>query len=219
MTSTLPVGRLLSVNVGQPRTIEWLGQQVTTSIWKSPVEGRVAVRGVNLMGDRQSDLRAHGGPDKAVYSYAAEDAAWWAEALGRPMEPGNFGENLTLEGIDASHAVVGEQWAIGTALFEVCQPRIPCYKLGARMGDPNFPPLFGAAGRPGAYLRILREGDIGAGDEVQIVHCPAHGVTVGDVAYAYHEDHRHAARLLHAPELTTFWKAWAAKQLEYQHAK
>jgi MOSC domain-containing protein YiiM len=210
------IGRLLSVNVGQVRTLEWLGQTVTTGIWKTPVVGRVGVHRYNIDGDQQADRRAHGGPDKAVYAYAHEDAAWWAEREHRPMEYGNFGENLTIEGLGVSHAVVGEQWAIGTARFEVCQPRIPCYKLGARMGDPDFPPRFARAGRPGAYLRIIDEGEIGAGDEVHVVHRPAHRVTVYDIAYAYHDNHRHAARLLDAPEIAEGWRTWAAKQMAHQ---
>lgn len=206
-----PVGRVVSVNVGQPRTLEWLGQQVTTSIWKFPVTGRVAVQGVNLAGDDQADRRAHGGRDKAVYSYAQEDADWWSWELGRPLEPGSFGENLTLAGVDVTGALVGERWAIGTALFEVCQPRIPCFKLGARLGDPGFPPRFAAAGRPGAYLRILEEGEVGAGDLVQVVHRPTHELTVGDVAHIYHRDHRRAGDLLRIPELSSVLRHWAEK--------
>ncbi len=206
-----PFGRVVSVNVGQPRTLDWLGQSVTTSIWKFPVAGRVAAQGVNLAGDAQADRRAHGGTDKAVYSYAQEDADWWAWELGRPVEPGSFGENLTLAGVDVTGAVVGERWAIGTALFEVAQPRIPCFKLGARLGDPGFPPRFAAAGRPGAYLRILQAGEVGAGDTVAVVHRPAHGLTVGDVAHIYHEDHGRAADLLRVPELAPVLRGWAEK--------
>lgn len=207
------VGRVVSVNVGQPRTIEWLGELVSTSIWKFPVTGRIAAQGVNLAGDEQADRRVHGGPDKAVYSYAQEDADWWGWELGRPVELGSFGENLTLSGVDVTGAIVGERWAIGTALFEVCQPRIPCFKLGARMGDSGFPPRFAAAGRPGAYLRILAEGEVGAGDAVHIVHRPAHGLTMGDVAHIYHRDHRRAAHLLRVPELASVLRNWAEKQV------
>src|SRR5437867_649448 len=102
-SQTVHLGRVVSVNVGQPRTIEWLGQTVTTSIWKSPVAGRVTARGVNLAGDAQSDRRAHGGRDKAVYAYAYEDTQWWAETLGRPVDMGGFGENLTVEGMNVTH--------------------------------------------------------------------------------------------------------------------
>ena len=119
---------LVSVNVGRPREIEWLGKRGTTAIWKAPVEGRVPVAGVNLAGDDQADRRFHGGPDKAVYAYAGEDYDWWSRELDRPLEPGTFGENLTLQGLDVTAAVVGERWAIGSALLEVAQPRTPCWK-------------------------------------------------------------------------------------------
>lgn len=208
-----PGGRVVSVNVGQPREIEWLGRLVTTAIWKSPVDRRVALEGFNFVGDEQADRRAHGGHDKAVYSYALEDEAWWAERLGRAVEVGTFGENLTLAGVDVTGAVIGERWEIGSALLEVAQPRIPCWKLGARMNDPDFPPVFAEAGRPGAYLRIIKEGDIGAGDLVRVVDRPAHGVTVGDVARIYHSDHSQAALLLEVPKLANSMQMWARRVL------
>jgi MOSC domain-containing protein YiiM len=204
--------RVLSVNVGQPRTIEWLGRTETTAIWKSPVEGRLPVRGVNIGGDDQANRRVHGGRDKAIYSYAREDEDWWAEQLGRTLDLGAFGENLTLEGVDVTGAVVGERWEIGSTVLEVAQPRFPCFKLGARMGDPDFPTLFAATGRPGAYLRILTEGEIGAGDTVRVVHRPAHGLTVGEVAHIYHADRADAYRLLDVPELADVLKHWAARR-------
>lgn len=163
---------VISVNVGLPRAIEWLGKRDTTAIWKAPVEGRVPVAGVNLAGDDQADRRFHGGPDKAAYAYAREDYDWWSRELDRPLHPGTFGENLTLEGVDVTAAVVGERWAIGSALLEVAQPRTPCWKIGARMNDPDFPVWFAAAGRPGAYLRIVAEGEVGAGDAVEVVERP-----------------------------------------------
>ncbi len=202
------MGYVVSVNVGSPRLIEWFGRRASTAIWKSPVEGRVAVRGVNLTGDDQADRKVHGGPDKAVYAYVREDAAWWEEQLGRPVQPGEFGENLTLLGVAVTDAVIGERWAIGSALLEVAQPRFPCWKLGARMNDPEFPRRFADAGRQGAYLRIIREGDVGAGDEVLLIHRPAHGVTIGTVGDIYLRDHSRAALLLTAPELAEGWRAW-----------
>jgi MOSC domain-containing protein YiiM len=210
-------GRILSVNVGTPRLIEWLGRVEATSIWKSPVEGRLAVRGVNIEGDDQADRSAHGGPDKAIYSYAREDEEWWEEQLGRPLDLGTFGENLTLVGVDVTGAVVGEHWEIGTVVLEVAQPRFPCWKLGARMGDPHFPDVFADAGRPGAYLRIVREGHIGAGDTVRAVHRPTHGVTVGEVARIYHSARDEAHRLLDVPELADALKRWAARRLSHEH--
>ena len=208
---------LVSVNVGRPREIEWLGKRGTTAIWKAPVEGRVAVAGVNLAGDDQADRRFHGGPDKAVYAYAGEDYDWWSQELDRPLEPGTFGENLTLQGLDVTAAVVGERWAIGSAVLEVAQPRTPCWKIGVRMDDPDFPVWFAAAGRPGAYLRIVTEGEVGTGDAVEVVHRPAHGLTVGDVARIYHGDRARCGELLKAPELAEEWRAWVAERLGGAH--
>ena len=210
---TVVEGRLLSVNVGAVRQIELAGQARTTAIWKLPVSGRVAVRGVNLAGDDQADRRVHGGPDKAVYAYAREDYAWWERQLGRTLDPGMFGENLTTEGIDLTDALVGERWRVGSAVLQVTSPRVPCWKLGARMGDPRFPARFAAAGRPGAYLAILEQGALGAGDRIQVIHRPGHGVTVGLVAASYHRDHRLAASILAAPELAEAWRHWAEHQI------
>ena len=205
-------GQVLSVNVGQPRTIEWLGRIEQTAIWKSPVEGRLAVRGVNIEGDDQADRNVHGGRDKAIYSYAREDEDWWAEQLGRPLDLGGFGENLTLEGADVTGAVIGERWEIGSVVLEVAQPRMPCWKLGARMGDPGILEQFRQAGRPGAYLRIIIEGDVAAGDSVRVAYRPAHGVTVGEVAHIYHADRADAHRLLDVPELADVLRHWAARR-------
>src|SRR3954449_9973145 len=177
-------GTVESVNVGSPRPVEVNGHTVLTAIWKSPVEGRVPVRGVNLRGDDQADRSVHGGPDKAVYAYAAEEIELWEAELGRTLGDAPFGENLTVRGLPVSEAVIGEHWQVGSALLEVAQPRLPCFKLGLRMGDRLFPKRFAAAGRPGAYLRIVREGDIGAGDTIDVVSRPAHGVTSALVSRA-----------------------------------
>jgi MOSC domain-containing protein YiiM len=171
------VARIVSVNVGEQRDVEWFGRTVRTAIWKSPVDGRIAVRGVNLAGDDQADRRVHGGPDKAVYAYAVEDYAWWAEQ-GEDVGPGVFGENLTTEGVDLSGAVLGQRWRVGSVVLEVAQPREPCFKLGIRMGRASFRDDFAAAERPGAYLRIVEEGDVGAGDAIEVQ--PADGPTILD---------------------------------------
>jgi MOSC domain-containing protein YiiM len=205
-------GHLLSVNVGAVGQVELAGRPRTTAIWKRPVSGRVAVRGVNVVGDEQADRRVHGGPDKAVYAYAREDYAWWERQLGRPLDPGTFGENLTTEGIQVTDALVGERWRLGSVVLQVTSPRVPCWKLGVRMGDPGFPRRFAAAGRPGAYLAILEEGTVGAGDRIQVLHRPQHGITVGLVAASYHRDRRLAARMLAAPELPAAWRRWAEQQ-------
>jgi MOSC domain-containing protein YiiM len=207
----LAVGVVESANVGTPREVRWRGRTVTTAIWKAPVVGRVRVRGVNVDGDDQANREVHGGVDKALYAYAAEDFDWWAEQLDREIGPGRFGENLTTRGLEVSGAVVGERWRVGGTLLEVAQPRIPCFKLGIRMGSQQFPRRFAAAGRPGAYLRILAEGEVGAGDPVEVVHRPVHGLTVAEVSRIYHDDHAGASRLLEVPELAESWKQWASR--------
>jgi MOSC domain-containing protein YiiM len=197
-----------SVNVGVPRPVEVNGHTVTTAIWKSPVTGRIPVRGVNLRGDDQADRRVHGGPDKAVYAYAAEDTEVWESELGVALGPGAFGENLTVRGIGVSQAVIGEQWAVGSTLLEVAQPRLPCFKLGLRMGDPRFLKRFARAGRPGAYLRVLREGDIGAGDPIEVVRRPGHDVTIALVARALLREPLLLADAAQAPELPEDLRHW-----------
>ena len=203
--------RVLSVNVGGVRTIDVGDRTITTAIWKSPVEGPVPVRGVNVSGDDQADRSVHGGEHKAVYAYAWEDTLWWQEELGRELVPGNFGENLTLGGIEVPDAVVGERWRVGSALLEVSEPRFPCFKLGLRMGDPRFLKRFAAARRTGTYLRIVEEGDVGAGDRIEIVARPDHGVTIGLFAEAYLGDHALAERLLEAA-LAPRWREWAEEK-------
>jgi MOSC domain-containing protein YiiM len=205
------VGVVVSVNVGTPRAVRWRGQTVRTAIWKDPVAGRVRVRGVNVDGDEQGNREVHGGVDKALYAYAAEDYEWWAAELGRVLAPGTFGDNLTVRGIDVSGAEVGERWRAGGTLLEVSQPRTPCFKLGIRMGSQGFPRRFAAARRPGAYLRILAEGEVAAGDPVEVVHRPGHGLTVAEVSRIYHDDRAAAARLLQVPELAGTWRQWAER--------
>jgi MOSC domain-containing protein YiiM len=183
------VGRIVSVNVGTPKQVGVRrGRPQTSAIFKAPVAGRVRVQGVNVAGDDQADRRVHGGPDKAVYAYASEDAAWWSAELGREIPPAMFGENLTLADVDVSGAGVGERWRAGTVELEVCQPRLPCFKLGIRFGDPGMVKRFAEASRPGAYLRIVREGELGAGDELTVVSRPEHGVPVADLSRPVFED-------------------------------
>ena len=200
---------VLSVNVGPIEVVEHHGRRVPTGIFKQPVTGRVAVRGVNIDGDDQADRDNHGGPDRAVYAYSAEDLAWWETELDRVMPPGTMGENLTTSHVDVTGAVIGERWQAGSAVFEVAAPRVPCFKLGIRMGDPRFPVRFARAGRPGAYLRIVQAGDVAAGDPIEVLSRPDHAVTVGLVARAFHDDHSLAPQLLGAPELTDGWREWA----------
>jgi MOSC domain-containing protein YiiM len=206
-------GRIEAVNVGEPRPVEVNGHTVWTAIWKSPVEGRLTLRGVNLAGDDQADRTVHGGPDKAVYAYAIEDIDWWEAQINGTLGPGVFGENLTVRGLPVSEAVIGERWTVGTTLLEVAQPRLPCFKLGLRMDDPRFVKRFAAANRPGAYLRIVREGDIGRGDQIDVVSRPAHGVTSALVSRAILGEPELLAAALQAAELPAGLRAWMRKRV------
>ena len=179
------VGRVLSVNVGRERPIAAKGG--TSGIDKRPVAGPVAVRapgpkgtgGSGLVGDHISDTANHGGDDQAVYAYAREDLDAWVVELGRPLPDGTFGENLTTTGVDVTGAVIGETWAVGTALLQVSCPRMPCVTFAVRLGEVGWLRRFTAARVPGAYLRVLEPGLVSAGDAVRVVDVPAHGVDVG----------------------------------------
>jgi MOSC domain-containing protein YiiM len=204
--------RLVSVHVGRPRSVTGVREPVLTAIWKDPVEGRIAVRGVNLAGDEQADLSVHGGPDKAVYAYALEEARLWERELGRDLGEAAFGQNLTTEGVDVSGAVIGERWQIGTTLLEVAQPRQPCFKLGLRIGEPGFVKRFALASRPGAYLRIIEEGDLGAGDRIEIVSRPDHAITSKMVFDAILRDVTLIPRVLPAHQLPSELRSWMAQR-------
>jgi MOSC domain-containing protein YiiM len=205
---------VLSVNLGRPKPIPYRGKQVMTGIFKEPVEGRVAARGTNLEGDEQANRKVHGGVDKAVYSYSREDYDWWEGELSRTMGPGTFGENLTTAGIDLADAVIGERWRVGTTVLEVAEPRFPCFKLGVKMGTQRFVKQFAKARRPGAYLRIAEEGELGAGDPIEVLERPGHGVTIGLFAEAYLGDRDRIEDLLAAEELSVEWRSWVEEQLE-----
>jgi MOSC domain-containing protein YiiM len=204
-------GRLVSVNVGKPSPVgQWRGHTIQSGITKRPVGGRVRVEGVNLAGDAQADRTVHGGPDKAVYAYAREDGDWWADELGREIPAGMFGENLTTTGVSCSEAVIGERWRVGSVELEVCQPRLPCFKLGLRFGDGRMLKRFAQASRPGAYLRIISEGDLAVGDEVEVLSRPAHGVTIALVSEAILLDDALLPRALEAKELPEDLRGWMA---------
>jgi MOSC domain-containing protein YiiM len=204
---------VVSVNVGQPRTVEWHGQLVRTGIWKAPVDGLVRVEGVNLVGDGQADRRVHGGPDKAVYAYAVEDYEWWSGKLGRELAPATFGENLTVTGIDLGSSTIGTRWHVGGARLEVAQPRLPCFKLGIRMGDASFVERFEHAARFGAYLRIVEAGDVGAGDAIDVETGPSDGITVRELGCAEHVPAADLVeRILADPHVPVRWKEWAQRR-------
>jgi MOSC domain-containing protein YiiM len=205
------LGRVESVNVGRPCTVNWHGRDVTSAIWKQPVAGRRLLRGVNVDGDDQADRRVHGGPTKAVYAYATEDYARWGTTLAVDLEPATFGENLTVSGIDLAECPVGERWQVGSAVLRVTEPRIPCFKLGMRMGDAGFVHQFADAARPGTYLAIESEGEVGAGDPIELLSRPDHDVTIGTVERAYHGRRDLRARLVDLPDLSLSWRDWAAR--------
>jgi MOSC domain-containing protein YiiM len=207
-------GRVLSINVGRPREFVYNGRPAKSAIWKLPVVGRIAARGVNLEGDDQADRKAHGGPDKAVYAYAAEDSRWWEEKLGRSLPYGQFGENLTTEGIEVNDALIGERWEIGSTVLEVSEPRVPCWRLGVRMEDEMFPRRFTEALRPGAYLRIIVAGDVGAGDEIRVTFKPAHDLTIRDFFRIYTRDRNEVERLIATPGISEDWREWAESWLQ-----
>ncbi len=159
--------RLLSVNVGHPREIAWRGKTVYTSVWKQPVEGRRLVRRLNVDGDAQGDLAGHGGEHRAVFVYQMDSYRYWQRELKRDdFTLGQFGENFTGEGLSDNEVSIGDRFRIGTALFEVTQPRVTCYRVGMRMDEPRMASLLVAHRRPGFYFRVLEEGEVGAGDEI-----------------------------------------------------
>ncbi len=161
------MARLLSVNVGLPRDIAWRGMTVRTGVWKDPAPGRCRVGRLNLDGDGQGDLAGHGGEHRAVFVYQIESYRYWQEQLGRTdFVYGQFGENFTVEGLPDDSVCIGDRYRIGSALFEVTQPRVTCYRVGIRMNEPRMPALLTSSGRPGFYFRVLKEGEVGAGDEI-----------------------------------------------------
>ena len=202
--------RLLSVNVGRPRVVEWKGKAVETGIFKEAVAGPVTVARTNLDRDRQADLGVHGGVDKAVYAYPSEHYPYWSRELDRPELPwGMFGENLTTQGLDESTVRIGDRLAIGTAEFEVSQPRLPCFKLGIKFERADMVKRFLRSGRLGFYLRVLREGVIEAGEPIQLLSSEPEAVTIADLALLETTQRENVALLHRAartPALTASWR-------------
>ena len=209
---------LISVNVGGPREVEWHGRRVRTSIWKAPVAGRVRVEGVNLAGDRQSDLSVHGGPDKAVYAYPSEHYAHWRrEIAGFDLPWGVFGENLTVTGLLETAVRIGDHLQIGSAEFRVTQPRLPCFKLGIRFNHDAMVQQFFESGRTGFYLAIVREGEVGQGDAITHTPADADSGTVADLFALYGDkapDRNRLARAVALPGLSESWRDHFLQQLE-----
>ena len=214
--------RVVSVNVGLPREVTWRGKPVTTGIFKEPVAGRVPLRTLNLDGDRQADLRVHGGPEKAVYAYPSEYYELWSrERPELALGPGAFGENLTTEGLLDEDVSVGDRFRVGTAELVVTQPRLPCFKLGIRMGRDAFVTEFLDRGLLGFYLAVAREGDVAAGDAIVELERDPRGFGVSEVARLFAHDRddvegmRRAAGLDVLPES---WRDWFRKRVEARAA-
>jgi MOSC domain-containing protein YiiM len=183
--------RVISLNVGRPRRVETGGGSVVTSIWKSPVEGKVPVIGHNIQGDRQSDLRVHGGPYKAIYLYPFEHYEYWSRELpGFELTYGGFGENLTTQGFTEDRVHIGDQFRVGSAILKITQPRMPCFKLGIRFGRADMVRRFWASGRSGIYFSVVEEGEIEAGDSIEQVASDPNGVSIADVVRLFKREVR-----------------------------
>ena len=198
--------QIVSVNVGLPREVEWKHRRVLTAIFKDPVQGIIPLRSLNLDGDRQADLTVHGGPDKAGYGYPVEHYDYWrARGPQVPATLGAFGENLTTRGVLEKDFNIGDQVRIGTALLQVSQPRMPCYKLQVRFDRDDMTKRFALSQRSGFYFSVIEEGEVKAGDAIEIVQRDEHGVSVADVNgmyYARKIDRELMARALQVPALT-----------------
>src|ERR1700755_2588163 len=202
---------LLSVNVGMPKNVEWQGRTVFTSVWKNAVQGPRMVRRLNLDGDGQGDLAGHGGEHRAVFVFQIESYRYWQERLSRAdLVHGQFGENFPIEGLSDDTVCIGDRYQIGSALFEVTQPRVTCYRVGIRTNEPRMPALLTSSGRPGFYFRVLQEGEVGAGDEIAKVGEADERMTVAEInALLYSPDHAHdrLERALRIEALSPGWRA------------
>jgi MOSC domain-containing protein YiiM len=201
--------RIISINVGRPRPVEWRGKTVHTSIFKQPVSGRVQVRRLNVAGDEQADLSVHGGVDKAIYAYPSEHYAYWRGELPEMHLPwGAFGENLTTEGLNEHTLRIGDHLRVGTVELVVTQPRMPCFKLGIRFGREDMVKRFLESGRSGFYLAVLREGETAAGDAIALISPAETSITVADIVRLYTADEAEPDLLRRASELRDLPGGW-----------
>lgn len=210
----MPAVRVLSVNRGQEADLIIGGRPSRSAIDKRPADGPVEVGPLGLDGDTVADKVDHGGLEQAVYAYGREDLDWWTEQLGRELRNGMFGENLTTAGIDVSAALIGETWRVGTVILQVTSPRIPCNTFKAWMDEePHWVKRFAAAGRPGAYLRVLTPGTVSGGDDLTVLSRPAVAVTVAESMQAFYGDHDLMRRLLEVEGRSSKWNEIAASVL------
>jgi MOSC domain-containing protein YiiM len=217
--------KLVSVNVGLPREVTSRGATTITGIYKQPVEGRVALRKLNLDGDRQADLTVHGGEYKAVYCYPLEHHDYWRKELpGQELPVGVFGENFTTEGLLEDTVCLGDQFSVGSAEVIVTQPRLPCYKLGVRFQSDDMVKRFFASRRTGFYLAVVREGEVGSGDEIKAIARDSNGVPVSEITRLYAEkrygdsDVTAVQRALRVAALPESWKEYLRGRLQRMHA-
>jgi MOSC domain-containing protein YiiM len=213
--------KLISVNCGVPRKVEWRGRNVTTAIYKEPVQGRVALRTLNLDGDGQADLSVHGGADKAVYCYPAIHYDYWtAELPGRELPMGIFGENFTTEGLLEDSVHIGDRFSLGSAEVVVTQPRLPCYKLAMRFESNNIVKRFIESRRTGFYVAVTREGDVGAGDKMTMTDRDPNSFPVSLIIRLYvakkysKEDRASMLQALRIRALPEGWKELFAERLQ-----
>jgi MOSC domain-containing protein YiiM len=212
--------KLVSVNVGLPREVTWHGNIVTTAIFKQPVEGRVALRKLNLDGDRQADLTVHGGEHKAVYCYPFEHYAYWKKELpGRDLPLAIFGENFTIEDLLEDSVHLADRFSVGSAQVVVTQPRLPCYKLGIRFQSDDMVKRFLASTRTGFYLAVTREGEVASDDEIKLIARDPHAVPVSEITRLYvakrfsDDDAASVRRALQVAALPESWKAYFRDRL------
>jgi len=209
--------RLLSLNVGLPRQVRFQGELVTTGIFKKPVQGSVRLRKLNLEGDKQADLKVHGGVDKAVYAYAGEHYDYWRQELPDMSLPwGMFGENFTTEGMFEESVNIGDQFQVGTAKVVATQPRMPCYKLGVKFGSMDMIKRFLASGLTGVYFKVMKEGELEQGDEIKLIKKAENSVTVKDIVRIYtidKDDIQTIERAIKIKDLPNGWRYHFIKQL------
>ena len=210
---SMPGARVISLNRGQISDLVIGGKPDRSAIDKRPVAGPVHVHALGLDGDEQGDEVNHGGVDQALYAYAREDLDWWTERLGRELPNGVFGENVTTAGIDISAALIGETWQLGAVVVQVTSPRIPCVTFRSWINEPGWVKRFAAAGRPGAYLRVLTPGPVQVGDELTVVDTPSQAVTVAESMRAYYGDRDLMQRLLTVDGRGDKWDEIAADVL------
>src|SRR5215210_551766 len=205
-----PVGTLISVNVGMPKDVSWQGKTVFTGVFKHPVTGPRRVRKLNVDGDGQGDRAGHGGEQRAVFVYQIGSYRYWEHELARSdFVYGQFGENFTVDGLGDDEVCIGDRYRIGSALFEVTQPRVTCYRVGVRLNDPRIPALLVSHRRPGFYFRVLEEGEVQAGDEIVKVAAGPEQMTVAEVdALLYLPGHprQQLTRALRIPALSPGWQ-------------